>query len=93
MIKKPTKPSDDSTTTEPKTEADKIWSEIKNKRIEIFSLPSQIVSQYCKPSPVEPSRLYLIVSASSVLPALETALGPSYVLDRMERFVTVSRKV
>lgn len=81
------------TPTEPKTEADKIWNEIKDKKIEIFSLPSQIVSQYCKPSPVEPSKLYLIVSASSVLPALETALGPAYVLDRMERFITVARKV
>ena len=76
-----------------KTEADKIWNEIKGKKIDIFSLPDQIVSQYCKPATVEPSKLYLLVSATSVLPALETAIGPSFVVDRVERFVTVARKV
>lgn len=74
------------------TEADKIWLEIKNKKIDMFSLPSQVVSQYCKPATIEPSKLYLIPSATSVLPALELALGEGYVVDRMERFITVSRK-
>lgn len=78
--------------TAPQTEADKIWLEIKNKKIDMFSLPSQVVSQYCKPAPIEPSKLYLIPSATSVLPALELALGESYVVDRIERFITVTRK-
>lgn len=73
-------------------EADKIWSEIKDKKIDMFSLPNQIVSQYCKPILIEPSKLYLIASATSVLPALEFALGNDYVVDRMERFITVVRK-
>lgn len=82
----------ESTDSAVKTEADKIWEEIKNKKIEMFSLPSQIVSQYCKPTFIEPEKLYLIVSATSVLPALEVALGEKYVVDRLEKFVTVSRK-
>ena len=74
------------------TEADKIWLEIKNKKIDMFSLPSQVVSQYCRPASIDPSKLYLIPSATSVLPALESALGEAYVVDRMERFITVARK-
>lgn len=75
------------------TEADKIWSEIKDKKIEMFALPSQIVSQYFQPVLVEPSKLYLTINVSSALPALELALGDAFVVDRAERFVTVARKV
>jgi hypothetical protein len=75
-----------------KTEAEKIWAEIKNKKIEMFSLPSQIVSQYCKPATVEPSKLYVIASATSVLPALEIALGATFTVERMERFLVIARK-
>lgn len=75
------------------TEADRIWSEIKDKKIDMFSLPSQVVSQYCKPVAIDPSKLYLLLTATSVLPALETSLGENYVVDRVERFVTVSRKL
>lgn len=92
MQKKSKKAGETSSEPAVKTEADKIWEEIKDKKIEIFSLPNQVVSQYCKPSPIDPAKLYLTVSATSVLPALETAIGPSYVIDRVERFVTVARK-
>ena len=44
-----------------KTEADKIWTEIKNKKIEMFALPDQTVSQYCKPISVDPNKLFLII--------------------------------
>lgn len=72
-------------------ESDKIWNEIKDKTIEMFALPDQKVHQYCDPQFIEPTKCYLVVRATSVLPALETALGSKYSLDRMDRFVVVAR--
>lgn len=74
-----------------KTDAEKIWQEIKDKSIEMFSLPSQKVHQYCTPVTIEPSKLYLKASATSVLPALEATLGSKFLVERMERFLVVSR--
>ena len=75
-----------------KSEADLIWEEIKDKKIQVFSLPEQTVSAYCTPTSIEPSKLYLLSNASSLLPVLETALDGSFSVDRFERFITVSRK-
>jgi hypothetical protein len=75
----------------PKTEAEKIWQEIKDKPIEMFSLPSQVVHQYCTPFTIEPTKLYVQASATSVLPALESALGHKFSVERMERFLVISR--
>lgn len=74
-----------------KTEAEKIWKEIKDKPIEMFSLPLQVVHQYCEPIAVEPTKLYVKSSPTSVLPALESALGDKFAVERMERFLVISR--
>lgn len=76
---------------QPKTEAVKIWNEIKDKEISMFSLPMQTVSHYCKPHFVEPNRLYLITNATSTLPALEQVLGPKFLLERIDKYLAVSR--
>lgn len=74
-----------------KTEADKIWTEIKNKKIEMFALPDQTVSQYCKPISVDPNKLFLIASAASLLPALEIALGDKFCVEMADKYLIVSR--
>jgi hypothetical protein len=80
----------DKTTTEVKTAADKIWDEIKDLRIEMFALPDQQVHHYCKPVSVEPSKLFLVSTVGSVLPALEAVLAPKYVVEKQDRFFIVS---
>jgi hypothetical protein len=73
------------------TEAGKIWDEIKNRPIDMFAIPGQVVSQHAFPSNIDHTKLYLTAKATSVLPALETALGSNYVVELAGRFVTVSR--
>jgi hypothetical protein len=73
------------------TEAGKIWQEIKDKKIEMFALPDQVVEKYCNPISIEPSKLYVIPSAPSVLPALEVALGSKYTVTLAEKYLIVAR--
>jgi len=75
------------------TVASEIWEDIKDKSIEMFALPNQKVFMYCEPKEIEPSKCYLQVKASSVLPALETVLGTKYNVERNMYFVVVSKKV
>lgn len=77
----------------PATEAENIWNEIRFKEIQMFALPGQTVSHYCKPAPVEPSKLYLLTTATSVLPSLEEAVGKNYVVETVDKYIVVSRAV
>lgn len=74
------------------TEAGKIWSEIKDREINMFALPNQKVNSYCKPVFVEPTKLYLLTTASSVLPALEETLNKEFVVELVDKYTVVSRK-
>lgn len=76
---------------EPETEASKIWNEIKDKEILMFALPNQKVSDYCSPVLVEPTKLYLLVTATSVTPSLEAAVGSKYSVDLVNKYTVVSR--
>jgi hypothetical protein len=73
-----------------KTAADKIWDEIKDLRIEMFALPDQRVHHYCKPVTIDPSKLFLLSTAGSVLPSLEAAVSPKYVEEKQDRFIIVT---
>lgn len=75
------------------TEAGKIWDEIKDRPIQMFALPDQKIFHYTTPSMVEPSKLYLVASATSALPAIEAALGNSYTVELVDRYLVVSRTV
>lgn len=75
---------------EPKTIADRIWLDIKDIRLEIFSLPDQYVNMFCEPIKIEPSRLYLKSSAPALLTALELAVKGKYLVERLERYIRVS---
>ena len=70
--------------------ADKIWSEIKGKQLEMFALPKQFVEMYCEPIMIEPSKLYLKFTVPAVLPALEVALGEGYLVDLVDKYICVS---
>lgn len=76
----------------PPTEADLIWNEIKNKPILMFSLPGQKVADYCRPTPVDPTRCFLIYKAGSVVPAIEDAIGTKFECQAVDKYVIVSRK-
>lgn len=74
------------------TEADKIWDEIKDKELSLFTLPGQKVMSICQPVPLDPSRCFLLFKASATLPALEDAFGKEYVFEAMDKYIVVSRK-
>lgn len=75
-----------------KSEADKIWDEIKNLKLEMFALDNQFVHLYYKPVLLDPSKLHLtaLTKATSALPALETAVSPKYQTEQVDRFITVT---
>jgi hypothetical protein len=74
-----------------RSEADKIWDEIKNLPIQMFGLPDQYVVQHCTPIPVEPSVLYVTVRSSATLPSLEAAIAPAFVVELADKFVLIKR--
>jgi hypothetical protein len=73
------------------TEAIKIWNEIKDKSIEMFALPNQRVMDHCYPVDIEPSKLYLRTKSTSVLPSLEVSCGKNFVVELVDKYVSVSR--
>lgn len=75
------------------TVAGEIWSEIKDKNIEMFALPDQTVSMHCHPYPIEPSKLYLVTNSTAVLPSLEAAIGRKYTVELADKYVIVARAV
>jgi hypothetical protein len=90
-----TVPAPDPRVATPKTamttEAEQVWSEIKDRPMELFGLPAQTVAAHCTPVAVEPSHLYLdYKNIGAVVPALETCIGNKYYVELMDRFVVVS---
>jgi hypothetical protein len=73
------------------SEAEVIWNAIKDRNIEMFALPNQIVGLHCTPFPVEPSKLYLTIRSTAVLPSLEAACNPDFTVEMVDRFVVVKR--
>jgi len=74
------------------TEAQKIWNEVKGLEIEMFALPNQKVHQYVKQVSIDPSRLFLIANATSVLPALELVVDKKFTIEKIDRFLVLTRK-
>lgn len=88
-----TKPGKDTVNEEPKqlTEAEKMWNEIKDKSIEMFGLPDQVIAMHCGVVTVDPSVLYLTVRSSAVLPSLEAAISPAFTVEMADKYVLVKR--
>ena len=76
-----------------KTEADKIWDEIKDRRIELYALPNQTVKDHCAPIAIEPSKLYLRTKSTAVLPSLEFSCGNQFTVELVDKYVSVSRTI
>ena len=75
------------------TEGQRIWSEIKDKTIEMFAIPgkTQVVSDYCKYMNVEPSRCFLVPKVAAFIPALETLLGNAYSYEVQDKYIIIGR--
>lgn len=57
-----------------KTEAEKLWLSIKDKKIEIFSLPNQTVEMHCSRAKYHPSNeLWLVCKSPAVIRSIEDA--------------------
>ena len=77
----------------PVNNAEKMWSEIQNVTLDIFALPGQLVKDHCSPVPLDPNKCYLEVKSPAVLPALESAVGTKYSVEKVDRFIVLSNKV
>jgi hypothetical protein len=80
-----------TTATNTKTVSQKIWDEIKNKKIDMFSLPDQTVTMHCSPMFIDPSTLYLTYKASSVITQLEESLGAKYKVSIDGKYISVAK--
>lgn len=88
-------PSEEVSVNKPDlTQADRIWNEIKDLGLGIFSLPNQIVSNYYKKINVMPDKLYLVAltKATSVLPLLEAVISSKYLVEQVDRFIIITPK-
>lgn len=74
-----------------RTEASKIWAEIKDKKMDLFALPGK-VSDFCTYQDVEPSKCYLVLKAGAALSALEEVLSATFKVELVDKWATVSRK-
>jgi hypothetical protein len=84
--------SDPTQATAPVTEADKIWAEIKDKRVNMYALPNQVVANYCTQAKIDPTRCFLLYkTASAIIPALEEAVGKAYTVEVMDKYIVVAR--
>jgi len=75
-----------------KTQGEEIWNEIKSKQINMFALPGQTIENFAQPVPIEPSRCFLLLKASSAVPAIEDALGDKYAFEIMDKYMIIPRK-
>ena len=79
------------------SESEKIWSEIKDLKLDLFALNGQFVNMHCSPTVIEPTKLYLTLSAPAVLVALDNALSDRFDIESMsltgKNYAVLSRKV
>lgn len=74
-----------------KTEAEKMWDEIKNRPIEMFGLPDQYVFQHATFVNVEPTALYVTIRSSATLPSLEASIKGDFTVELADKFVVIRR--
>lgn len=72
--------------------AEKIWEDIKDEQLNMFALPDQTVAKYCTPIKIDPTRCFVTIKVSSVLPALEEALHTKFDVESAGKFVIITRK-
>jgi hypothetical protein len=75
------------------TAAEQMWNEIKDREVQMFSLPGQTVAHYCTPTPIDPSKLFLTYTVSSCIPAVEAAIIKDFDFEIAKNFIIITRKV
>jgi len=73
------------------TEADKIWDEIKDLPISMFTLPGQKVSDHLEKLEVPGNELYVRLVSSAVMGSLEEAIGDKYAVEQAEKYTIIKR--
>ena len=73
-------------------ESDKIWEEIKDKKINVFALPAKKVSECVEKVNIPANQLYVKITVGAVLTALEETLGEDFTVEMAEKFTIISRK-
>ena len=76
---------------ENKSNAEKIWNEIKNKKINVFGTVEKI-TKFLSKIDLPGDELYVKLTASAALPALEATLGKKYVIEGAERYTVIKYK-
>ena len=66
------------------TTSDAIWTAIKDLPIEVYSLPAQRVEQHTQRFLGSPDAVFLKLTSSAILPALEAAVGKKYDIELTE---------
>lgn len=74
-----------------KTDAEKMWDEIKDLPIAMFGLPGQTVSMHVTPMNVDPNKLFLTIRSSATLPSLEESLKGRFNVELADKYVIVTR--
>lgn len=81
-----------------KTVSEKIWNDIKDRKVQMFALPDQCVQDYCMPIEVDPFRLFLtahhkgknVKIPGAFFAALDTALAPKYIVERIDKYIVIT---
>jgi hypothetical protein len=81
-----------STPPQPKV-ADQIWAEIAKVDTQAYGLPGQTIDKFCTPIPVEPTKLYLKYTNSTIVAFMQEVLSTRYDVDLNGLYITVERKV
>lgn len=74
-------------------ESEKIWNEIKDLQLDLFSLPDQRVCEHVQRLDVMPNAVYGKLKSSAVFIALEVLLQEKFLVEQREGdFVMISRR-
>jgi hypothetical protein len=76
-----------------KFESDKIWEEVKDLPIEMFSLPNQKISDHVTKIALPGKVVTVKLKSSSVITSLDYALSNKYDVVQGELYTTIGRKV
>ena len=75
------------------TEGQKIWNEIKNKKLSMFALPNVRVEDYCKQLDIEPNHCFIMPKVSAVIAGLEDILDKDlYTYETQDKYIVIGRK-
>ncbi len=68
----------------PTTDAGKLWTKIKDSKLNVFGLDGQVVSKYFEPVFVDNTNLHLKYTVPASIPAIEEVLGNQYKVEQAQ---------